>query len=135
MTGDLDLLKKLEASGADLNAQDPRAFDWTPLMAAIYHGETNVIAYLLAKNVDVNLHDREGRTALMWAITVGDTNTVWQLLEKGADPTLPGWPEINAFGYAETSPHRAVFLEWLKQHQPAEGSLPRSQGKSAPPQD
>ena len=119
MRGDLDLLKELEATGATLDAPDPRAFNWTPLIAAIYHGHTNVVQYLLTRKISLNPQDREGRTALMWAITASDTNTVWLLLEKGADPAIRDRAGVTALGYAETSPHRAVLSKWLNEHRPA----------------
>jgi hypothetical protein len=119
MSGDLDLLKELEATGATLDTPDPRAFNWTPLIAAIYHGRTNVVQYLLTRKISLNSQDREGRTALMWAITASDTNTVWLLLEKGADPAIRDRAGVTALGYAETSPHRAVLSKWLNEHRPA----------------
>src|SRR2546426_7575570 len=60
MTGDLRLLKKLDAKGANLNFQEPSARNWSPLIAAVYHEETNIIEYLLTRNVNLNLHDRDG---------------------------------------------------------------------------
>ena len=117
MTGDLDLLKNLEARGTNLDIQDPHAFNWTPLMAAIFHGNTNIIQYLLTRNVNVNLQDREGRTALMWAITTEDTNTVRLLLEKGAVVTVKG-RSGDAFEAARASPYRATLIEWLNKYKP-----------------
>jgi ankyrin repeat protein len=113
MQGNLDHLKKLEAKGVSLDAQNRHAFGWTPLMAAIYMQQTNIIQYLLTRNVNLDLRDSTGRTALMWAITTKDTNTVRLLLEKGADANIKDIGGVNAFGYAETSPYHALFLEWL----------------------
>jgi ankyrin repeat protein len=113
MQGNLDHLKKLEAKGVSLDAQNHHAFGWTPLMAAIYMQQTNIIQYLLTRNVNLDLRDSTGRTALMWAITTKDTNTVRLLLEKGADANIKDIGGVNAFGYAETSPYHALFLEWL----------------------
>ena len=51
MTGDLALLRKLDARGANLNCQDPQARNWSPLIAAIYHQQTTIVGYLLSRNV------------------------------------------------------------------------------------
>jgi len=118
MTGDLELLKQLEARGTNLDIQDPHAFNWTPLMAAIFHGNTNIIQYLLTRNVNVNLQDREGRTALMWAITTEDTNTVRLLLERGANIMIKDKTGGDAFVVAKGSPDRAALLEWLNRYKP-----------------
>ena len=126
MMGDLDLVKKWEAKGANLNEQNAHAFNWTPLMAAICHENTNVVEYLLTRNVNLNLQDRNGLTALMWAIKNDDTNTVWLLLEKGADVSITGGKgRENAFQYAEISPHRAVLLEWLESYRTNRKVVPR----------
>jgi len=98
MTDNVQLLKQLDASGADLNAQYPDRFNWTPLITAIYFQNTNAIAYLLNRGVDVRKRDASGKTALMMAITCDDTNTATLLFrnrlrrsEKGrlADHTQP----------------------------------------------
>jgi ankyrin repeat protein len=117
MSGNLDLLKEQEAKGGSLDAQHPRTFGWNPLMAAIYHQQTNIIQYLLTQNLNLNVQDTSGRTALMWAITVDDTNTVRLLLEKGADVTING-KAGDAFSYANVidgnaRAHRELYLEWL----------------------
>lgn len=118
MVGDLDLLKKLEAQGISLSYQDPRSYNWTLLMAAIHFQQTNVINYLLSRNVDLNIQDRNGETALIRAVIVGDTNTVWLLLQKGADATIADRYGITAYENARASGTtdpgaRAVLLEWL----------------------
>ena len=68
-----------------LDAQNIHAHNWTPLMAAIYEQQTNIIQYLLTRNLKLNLQDSAGMTALMWAITTRDTNTARLILEKDAD--------------------------------------------------
>jgi ankyrin repeat protein len=115
MQGNLDRLKELEAKGVSLDVQNLHAHCWTPLMAAIFMQQTNIIQYLLTRNVNLDLRDNGGRTALMWAITTKDTNTVMLILKKGADVTVKDSGGVTAFGYAETSPHRALFLEWLNE--------------------
>jgi ankyrin repeat protein len=117
MSGNLELLKEQEAKGGSVDAQFPRTFGWNPLTAAIYHQQTNIINYLLTRNVKLNAQDTMGRTALMWAITVDDTNTVKSLLEKGADVTIIGTAG-DAFSYANVMvgnarANRELYVEWL----------------------
>ncbi len=117
--GDVARLKDLEARGVSLNSQDPIVFNWTPLIGAVFHENTNIIAYLLTRNVNLDLQDREGQTALMWAIRVNDTNTVRLLLDKGADVEVADRAGITAFGYAQGNAdqaYRSVITNWLNEH-------------------
>jgi hypothetical protein len=116
MTGDLKLLKELEARGHGLNVQDPHAFGWTPLIAAVFHEQTNVIQYLVFKNVDLNIQDRNGQTALMWAMMTGDTNTVRLLLEAGADTTIKDKGGVSALGYGGTGPEHDGLLKLFNEY-------------------
>ena len=47
--GDLEKVKLLLTEGRSINERDPRVkFGWTPLIAAIYQRNTNVVRYLIA---------------------------------------------------------------------------------------
>ena len=60
--GDLDEIKRLVATGVDLNGAD---YDGrTCLHLAASEGQKSVVNYLLAKQVDINLKDRFGGTPL-----------------------------------------------------------------------
>jgi ankyrin repeat protein len=98
MTDNVQLLKEMDAKGADLNAQYPERFHWTPLIAAIYFQSTNVTAYLLNRGVDVRKRDSSGETALMMAITWGDTNTATLLFQKSPQALREGedWPRVRS---------------------------------------
>jgi len=113
MAGDIALLKKLDAEGQDLNARDSRAFNWSPLIAAIYHDHPEVTLYLISRNVKLDVMDRNGETALMWAIKMEDTNTVWMLLEAGANVAVTNQRGANVFSYVDSSAHRETFMKWL----------------------
>ena len=118
MVGDLELLKTLEAQGVSLSYQSSRMYDWTPLMAAIPYRQTNVINYLLSRNVDLNTQDRNGETALIRAVREGDTNTARMLLQQGADATIADTYGITAYenaraGYSDDPDARAALLQWL----------------------
>ncbi len=93
------------------------AFGWTPLIAAIFEQQTNITTYLLTRNVNLNLQDTRGETALMLAISIDDTNTVKLLLDKGADVTITG-KSGDAFSYLKVDDgnagaHRELYLAWL----------------------
>ena len=114
--GDIDLLKKFEARGNSLDFQDPHSFNWTPLMAAIFFQQPKVIEYLLSKKIDVNIQDRNGRTALMWAIMTRDTNTVEKLFERSVDVGVKDSDGIDAIELAATSPDRDVLIKMFEEH-------------------
>lgn len=116
MAGNLQLLKQWEAKGESLNAEDPHAFNWTPLMAAIFHQQTNIIHYLVSRGVNLNLQDRNGNTALIWAVMTGDTNTVRLLLEHGADVTIKDRGGADVFGYANGGSDSNIMLELLNRY-------------------
>ena len=98
MTDNVTLLKQLDARGADLNGQFPERFNWTPLIAAIYFQNTNAIAYLISRGVDVSKRDGSGNTALMMAITCDDTNTATLLFRKSPQAIRDGenWPLVRS---------------------------------------
>ena len=86
--GDLQAVKTLLASGADVNAHDQRG--WTPLMHASMSLKANaeVVRTLMAAGADVNAKDRVGRTALIWAAWLASDGRgkVGVLLAAHADP-------------------------------------------------
>ena len=54
-----------------------------PLMSAALAGQTETVAALLRRGVDVNARNDEGRTALMFAVINMHAATVQTLLEFG----------------------------------------------------
>lgn len=72
--GDLSGLIVLQKKGQSLDFQDERKFLWTPLLAATFAEQTNVVAYLLTQKIDVKLKDSSGRTALMLALLDPEPN-------------------------------------------------------------
>lgn len=92
--GDERLVGQLLAQGKD---PEERHEGWTPLMKASEEGAVEVIRMLLAKKVDVEAHNKKGRTALSFAAapsfnsqTKTERDTPVQalrlLLQSGADP-------------------------------------------------
>lgn len=122
MTDNAELLKQMDARGADLNAQYPERFTWTPLMSAIYFQSTNVIHYLLNRGVDVTKRSGTGDTALLMAIHEDDADTVTLLFQSAPRALLESenWPQVRsatqASGGNEQVRHRLSVMvdEFLK---------------------
>ncbi|WP_437592304.1 ankyrin repeat domain-containing protein [Sorangium sp. So ce1000] len=120
--GDQELVRKLLADGADVNARDPRSpmFDGaTPLILAADAGPTDMLRVLLGAGADVNARSASGWTALMRASNAGATEAARLLLDAGADPRL-----INNEGYTArgrvpgTSPELKALLDTWEATQP-----------------
>jgi len=60
----------------------------TGLLLASFKGDNEAIRDLLAKGVNVNIKDADGRTPLTEAAWNGHTETIKLLLEHGADPSV-----------------------------------------------
>ncbi len=67
--GDLNKVKALLSSNADVNARNARGS--TALMLASYKGHLDVVEALINANADVNLKANDGITALMYAASSG----------------------------------------------------------------
>ena len=84
MYGSVDVIKVLLSLGADLSA----TFDdgQTILGRAAGHGDLYILSLLLkAENIDLEMRDAKGRTALTSAARYGHLETVKLLLENGLD--------------------------------------------------
>lgn len=111
--GDLEKLKVLLKQGRSINERDPRVkFGWTPLIAAIYQRNTNVVHYLIQAGADVNIPDNSGETAIMWA-TVSDENIdiVRDLIAHGADLNARDKVGATVLSYASSAPPKPKVLE------------------------
>lgn len=115
--GDLVELKMLLQQGQSINERDPRiSFGWTPLIAAIYHHNTNVVHFLIASGADVNIPDNSGETAIMWAMGGGDDNLsiVKDLIAHGADLNAKDKGGASVLSYASSAPPKPKLLEAVK---------------------
>lgn len=83
--GDLALLQRMQASGADLRWAD--VDDRTPLHLAAAEGHEAVVAWLLTQGADANAEDRRGLTPLDEAELARQAATTRLLRDHGA---LPG---------------------------------------------
>jgi ankyrin repeat protein len=95
LNGHLELVKKLQARGADIN---PRG--WTPLAYAASNGRIEVVQYLLGLGADINARSPNGTTPLMMAVRGNHEETVDVLLAKGADPNLRNQNDASALAWA-----------------------------------
>ena len=77
-------------AGANVNSQtDHNQGKPTALMIAVYANDTTSVSLMLnANDIDVNLQDSEGRTALHWACRNGNNEMIEHLLKAKADPKL-----------------------------------------------
>src|SRR5690606_12542504 len=94
--------------GEDIHATDFEGTD--ALMAAVYNGQTETVAYLLQAGANANTQD-DFSTALTTAVMYGDAESALALLEYGADPYLTGADGINAIDYMGAgSPEEMVAM-------------------------
>jgi ankyrin repeat protein len=85
LKGDLAMVRRLRAAGADVNLC---ANGWSPLIYAAFNGHTAVVADLEQHGGDVNAKTANGTTALMVAARNGHEETVRYLLAHGANPDV-----------------------------------------------
>jgi ankyrin repeat protein len=70
-------------AGATVDAWDGR-HDATPLLMAVFRGQTEAARLLLDAGADVNVVGGEGDNPLRWAAGAGDPELVRLLLDRGA---------------------------------------------------
>lgn len=71
VTGQLPLVQLLVEKNADVDKQD-NVHGWTALMQATYHGNKEVVKYLLNQGADVNLRAKNGYTAFDLIMLLND---------------------------------------------------------------
>ncbi|KAI8336642.1 ankyrin repeat-containing domain protein [Chlamydoabsidia padenii] len=80
--GQLDRVKELVESGAEVNAKDN--FGYTPIHAAVSYNQKEVLDYLLNNGGDINVEDFEKDTPLYVCETVDMAKFI---LDRGANPS------------------------------------------------
>jgi ankyrin repeat protein len=81
--GNLERVRSLIASGADVNAKDKRGD--RPLYLAAKHGQIAVVELLIASGANVNAKSRSDGTPLSMAVSYGHINIAKLLIAKGAN--------------------------------------------------
>nr|XP_060630623.1 ankyrin repeat and SAM domain-containing protein 6 [Anolis sagrei ordinatus] len=71
VTGQLPLVQLLVSRNVDIDKQD-NVHGWTALMQATYHGNKEVVKYLLNQGADVNLRAKNGYTAFDLIMLLND---------------------------------------------------------------
>jgi ankyrin repeat protein len=116
----IDALRAGDARAvATLVSADPKAASLrgpggtTPLMSAVLYGDAAAVQLLLDAEVDPNVRNDAGATALMWAVT--DLTKTRLLLEHGAEVNVKSddrrTPLMIASGIPGTAPVVALLLE------------------------
>ena len=84
--GGLDVVLKALYDGADKNSQIENGM--TPLMEAIFYENFHIVEELLVQNVDLNIRDSLGFTALHFAVTEKNIKLTQKLLDVDARTDL-----------------------------------------------
>ena len=106
--GELDVVQKRIAEGADLNDR-LNATGTTPLMRAALRGHSDVVKALIDAKADVNARDVQGETALMMAAAMGHAKVVHLLIDAGADVSVKDENGKTAFDLAKTDEIKALL--------------------------
>jgi Ankyrin repeats (many copies) len=112
-----------------------RAGSRSLLQAAAHARQSSVLQLLVAKGIDVNSRDAEGRTALHWA---AHSNLVWDarfLVEQGADLNAQDMEGATPLHVAAEDGSSQVIAYLLEKHANAalrdkQGRLPMDRAKS-----
>ena len=83
MQNDIEAVKELIASGADINQQN-EMYGHTPLIIACNYDYVELAIFLMSEGADVNIQGKDGSTALI-AAGSNSQELVELLLSKGAD--------------------------------------------------
>lgn len=88
---------------------------WTPLIAAVYADQSNVVEYLLRQNVDIDAQDASGKTALMWSVNAAsnDLSVVEMLVASGAETEVADSNGSTVFDFAKGHPDSERLLNIL----------------------
>ena len=60
-------IEQLLQSGIDINTQHPTSGTTVLMISSNYYYYDDIVKYLISRGADVNLKDKEGKTALLWA--------------------------------------------------------------------
>ncbi len=116
------IVQALIDAGADINGQNDNGD--TALMAAISDDEEPIITLLLRiKNINVNLQNREGFSALMMAAEGTRYELIPALLNEGANITLKNAVGQTALDLSGNEQAKALLQEAQRKQQPTRVDL------------
>ncbi|XP_072854576.2 ankyrin repeat and SAM domain-containing protein 6 [Pogona vitticeps] len=92
VTGQLSLVQLLVSKNVDIDKQD-NIHGWTALMQATYHGNKEVVKYLLSQGANVNLRAKNGYTAFDLIMLLNDPDA--ELVRLLASACMQGDKEKN----------------------------------------
>ncbi|MGF1607376.1 MAG: ankyrin repeat domain-containing protein [Rhodothalassiaceae bacterium] len=107
-TGDLDMLRFLIESGANINAAS-RSDGSTALMRLVERRDLAGATYLLEQGPDLDARDKRGETALIKAVKLGRTRLLERLLDAGADPQVADYLGLTALDHARNARSRRAL--------------------------
>ncbi|MGD8501864.1 MAG: ankyrin repeat domain-containing protein, partial [Phycisphaerales bacterium] len=81
--GDIELIRSLVSSGADVNEQNN--WGWTPLYTAVATGHGDIVRLLIAEGADADTPSKAGLTPLHFAVNNGNRDIAKLLIKNGAD--------------------------------------------------
>jgi uncharacterized protein len=106
--------------GVNPNAEDAR-FGPAPVAAAAQKSFEALIALLDSPEVNVNLLNANGESALMYACLHGDLKAAQVLIKKGAEVNKPQWAPLH---YAAAGGHPELVKLMLENHAFIDASSP-----------
>lgn len=86
--GDIESVKKFLSYGMSLEARD-ESYDFTPLMAAAFSNERNMVEFLLETGANVKVKNVRNFTPARVACMADDNGILKLLLVKGAEMDVP----------------------------------------------
>lgn len=124
---DVDAVKTLIESGADVNEMVDSSNEATALMIAARYGYVEIMKVLIESGADVNAQSGGGYTALMRAARNGQTPAVKLLIENNADIHLKNNGGVSAVWHATHYNHLDIVELFKKHGAKTEGIVTRPQ--------
>ena len=105
--GDWPSLASYLAQGQAIDTAND--FGHTPLILAVYYGQTELVEKLLENGAKPDHQDQSGNTALMGACFKGELNLAKRLLEHGADVNVLNDNGASALFFVVSFGHKDLF--------------------------